>query len=264
MTGRLSTKVALISGAARGMGASHARVFVEQGASVVVADLLADEAEALAASLGPAAVAATLDVTDESSWRAAVTLAEERFGGLDILVNNAGIVTSSPIESTPLAEYRKVIEVNQFGVFLGMQAAIGAMRRRGGGSIVNIASIDGMVAMANVASYISSKFAVRGLTKTAALELAVDAIRVNAICPGAIDTTMTAARTLPDGSTIDPKVGLARVPLGRVGTPREVSLLAVYLASDESSFCTGSDFVIDGGWLSGPMEQMAPILGSGA
>jgi 3alpha(or 20beta)-hydroxysteroid dehydrogenase len=148
--------------------------------------------------------------------------------------------------------------VNLFGVFLGMRAAVPAMRRRGGGSIVNVASIDGFVALPNVASYNASKFGVRGLTKTGAVELGAHGIRVNAICPGAIDTPMTAPRTAPDGQVIDPKDSLGNVPLGRVGTTREVSLLAVYLASDESTFCTGGDFVIDGGWIAGPMEASLP------
>jgi 3alpha(or 20beta)-hydroxysteroid dehydrogenase len=255
---RLRGKVALITGAAQGMGASHATVFVEEGAAVVVGDVRDDAGKALAEQLGPRAAFCHLDVTDESSWDDAVAFTERTFGGLDVLVSNAGIVRSAPIESTDFADFRTVIEVNLFGVFLGMRAAVPAMRRRGGGSIVNVASIDGFVALPNVASYNASKFGVRGLTKTGAVELGAHGIRVNAICPGAIDTPMTAPRTGPDGQVIDPKDSLGNVPLGRVGTTREVSLLAVYLASDESTFCTGGDFVIDGGWIAGPMEASLP------
>jgi 3alpha(or 20beta)-hydroxysteroid dehydrogenase len=261
MADRLAGKVALITGAAQGMGASHATVFVEEGASVVVADVQDDAAKALAERLGERAAACHLDVTDESSWADAVAFAERTFGGLDALVANAGIVRSAPIESTSLADFRSVIDVNLVGVFLGMRAVVPAMRRRGGGSIVNVASIDGFVALPNVASYNASKFGVRGLTKTGAVELGAAGIRVNAICPGAIDTPMTAPRQTAVG-TIDPKASLTNVPLGRVGSPREVSLLAVYLASDESSFCTGGDFVIDGGWIAGPLEASLPPIRS--
>jgi 3alpha(or 20beta)-hydroxysteroid dehydrogenase len=254
---RLAGKVALVTGAAQGMGASHAAVFVEEGASVVIGDVQDDAATALAERLGERAAAVHLDVTDEGSWTDAVAVAERTFGGLDVLVANAGIVRSNPIESTPLAEFRSVIDVNLIGVFLGMRSVVPAMRRRGGGSIVNIASIDGFVALPNVASYNASKFGVRGLTKTGAVELGAAGIRVNSICPGAIDTPMSAPR-MTAGGLIDPKEGLAKVPLGRVGSPREVSLLAVYLASDESSFCTGGDFVIDGGWIAGPLESTMP------
>jgi 3alpha(or 20beta)-hydroxysteroid dehydrogenase len=254
---RLAGKVALVTGAAQGMGASHAAVFVEEGAAVVVGDVQDDAAKALADRLGERAAAVHLDVTDEDSWTDAVAFAERTFGGLDVLVANAGIVRSQPIESTSLAEFRSVIDVNLVGVFLGMRAVVPAMRRRGGGSIVNIASIDGFVALPNVASYNASKFGVRGLTKTGAVELGAAGIRVNAICPGAIDTPMSAPRMTAAGM-IDPKDSLAKVPLGRVGSTREVSLLAVYLASDESSFCTGGDFVIDGGWIAGPLESTMP------
>jgi 3alpha(or 20beta)-hydroxysteroid dehydrogenase len=257
MVDRLAGKVALVTGAAQGMGAMHAEVFVEEGASVVIGDVQDDAATALADRLGERATAVHLDVTDEGSWTDAVAHAERTFGGLDVLVANAGIVRASPIESTTLEQFRAVIDVNLVGVFLGMRAVVPAMKRRGGGSIVNVASIDGFVALPNVASYNASKFGVRGLTKTGAVELGAAGIRVNAICPGAIDTPMTAPRETAVG-TVDPKAGLANVPLRRVGSTREVALLAVYLASDESSFCTGGDFVIDGGWIAGPLEQSLP------
>ena len=246
-----------MTGAAQGMGASHATVFVEEGASVVVADVRDAAAKELASRLGERAASCHLDVTDEASWTEAVDFAERTFGGLDVLVANAGIVRAGPIESTSLADFRAVLDVNLIGVFLGMRTVVPAMKRRGGGSIVNIASIDGFVALPNVAAYNASKFGVRGLTKTGAVELGSAGIRVNSICPGAIDTPMTAPRQTAAG-TIDPKDGLANVPLGRVGSPREVSLLAVYLASDESTFCTGGDFVIDGGWIAGPLESSLP------
>lgn len=249
MGGRLQGKVALVTGAARGQGEAEARLFVREGASVVVADVLDAEGEAVAKDLGAAACFVHLDVTSESDWEAAVAAAVAQFAKLDVLVNNAGIVAMAMLADTTLADYRRVIDVNQIGVFLGMRSVIAAMTAAGGGSIVNISSIDGMAGMAGMTSYVASKFAVRGMTKTAALELGPRGIRVNSVHPGLIETPM-----LHTGSA-DIDAGLAQVakrfPAGRIGTAEEVAQVSLFLASDESSYCTGAEFVVDGGLMAG-------------
>ncbi len=247
--GRLQGKVALVTGAARGQGEAEARLFVREGASVVVADVLDAEGEAVAKDLGAAACYVHLDVTSESDWEAAVAAAVAKFANLDVLVNNAGIVAMAMLADTTLADYRRVIDVNQIGVFLGMRSVIAAMTAAGGGSIVNISSIDGLAGMAGMTSYVASKFAVRGMTKTAALELGPRGIRVNSVHPGLIETPM-----LHTGAA-DIDAGLAQVakrfPVGRIGTADEVAHVSLFLASDESSYCTGTEFVVDGGLMAG-------------
>jgi len=245
--GRLDGKVAIISGAARGQGEAEAVLFAREGARVLLGDVLDGEGKAVAERIGAAALYTHLDVTDEVAWRDALALAESRFGRVDVLVNNAGIVRIAPLEETSLADYMEVIRVNQVGVFLGMRAVIPAMRRAGGGSIVNISSIDGLVGMSYGAAYVSSKFAVRGLTKTAALELGSLGIRVNSIHPGGVDTPMVR------GVGVDPQAtgAFSNVPLGRIGRPEEIARLALFLASDESSYSTGSEFIADGGLTAG-------------
>jgi 3alpha(or 20beta)-hydroxysteroid dehydrogenase len=249
--GRLEGKVALISGAARGQGAAEARLFVKEGARVVIGDVLDAQAGELVLELGEAAVDIHLDVTSESDWAAAVDLARERFVGLHVLVCNAGISPiPASITETSLDDYRRVIDVNQVGTFLGLRAAIPALRQSGGGSIVNIASVGGVQGVAGMAPYTSSKWAVRGLTRVAALELARDGIRVNAVVPGSIDTAM-----MQPGfwGSLDLRPLMAEAcPMGRVGQPEEVAELVCWLASDASSYCTGADFPIDGGYLAGP------------
>lgn len=251
--GRLDGKVALISGAARGMGTAEARLFAAEGAKVVVCDVLDAEAKAVAEEIGENALCQHLDVTDEGGWTAVVEATLAAFGQLDILVNNAGIGESAPLEETTLDSYRRVTEVNQTGVFLGMRAVVPAMTAGGGGSILNISSIDGMIGMNNLISYVASKWAVRGMTKAAAMELGPRGIRVNSIHPGFIHTSMG----IPDG--VDPAEihGLLdsytaqRAPLGRSGKPEDIAKLALFLASDESSYSTGSEFVADGGLIAG-------------
>jgi 3alpha(or 20beta)-hydroxysteroid dehydrogenase len=243
--GTLSGKVALITGAARGQGKAEATRFVQEGARVLVADVLGDEARAMADSLGDAATHVTLDVSSESSWAAAIEAAHTQFGGLDVLVNNAGILHFAPITGTSLADYRRVIDVNQVGVFLGIRAA--AKHMRDGGSIINVSSIEGLFGMPGLIAYGASKFAVRGMTKVAALELAHRGIRVNSIHPGIIDTPMI---DRPDVQAVLPTI-LAGVPLRRAGDPNEVAALTVYLASDASSYSTGAEFVVDGGLTAG-------------
>lgn len=245
--GRLDGKVALVTGAAhqRGQGAVTARMFAAEGAKVVLADVLDEQGEARAAEIGPDAAYLHLDVTQEAQWSAAVAGAEERFGKLDVLVNNAGIARAAPVAEHALEDYMAVIGVNQVGVFLGMKHAIPAMRRAGGGSIINISSIDGMSGMAWVIGYVASKWAVRGMTKTAALECAADNIRVNSIHPGFIETPLLG---LPGEMAAQL---WNHAPVGRIGQPEDVAPLSVFLASDESRFCTGSEFVVDGGLTAG-------------
>jgi 3alpha(or 20beta)-hydroxysteroid dehydrogenase len=243
--GVLDGKVALITGAARGQGKAEATRFAQEGAAVLVADILEDDAREVADGLGGAAAHVALDVCCESSWTAAIDAAYTRFGGLDVLVNNAGVLHFSPIVDTSLEDYRRVIDVNQVGVFLGMRAA--AERMRDGGSIINVSSIDGLVGMPGLVAYCASKFAVRGMTKVAALEFAARGIRVNSIHPGIIDTPMI------DHPEVQAVLGtiLADVPLRRAADPNEVAELALYLASDASSYSTGAEFVVDGGLTAG-------------
>ena len=248
MEGRFEGRVVLISGAARGMGETEARRFAAEGATVIIGDVRADEGEAVAADLGGSARFAMLDVTSEDDWERTVRAADDEFGRLDVLVNNAGIAPITPIIGGSPDDYLKVVMVNQVGVFLGMRAAAPAMKSGGrGGSIVNISSIDGIIGMPGVAGYVSSKFAVRGMTKTAALELAPYGIRVNSVHPGYIDTPMLRE---PMGDALTDK--LARtVPLGRLGTTSDIANLVLFLASDDSGYCTGSEFVVDGGVTAG-------------
>lgn len=238
---RVSGKTVIVTGGARGMGAAFARRLVSEGASVVVADVLVDEGKAVAAELGDHAVFCALDVTDESAWTAVVAEAERAFGPVSGLVNNAGIVHVDPIERLAEADYRKVIDVNQVGVFLGMKAVVPSMRRAGGGSIVNISSIGGIIAFSNILGYVASKWAVRGMTKAAAQEFGADGIRVNSVHPGVVATEMTADSDRSHSMVHDQ-------PLPRAAAPGELANLVLFLISDEAGFCTGSEFVADGGY----------------
>jgi 3alpha(or 20beta)-hydroxysteroid dehydrogenase len=251
MAGDLDGKVALISGGARGMGAEEARLFVSQGARVVIGDVLDEEGEATAAALGDAVEYVHLDVTREEDWQAAVAKAEGHFGQLDVLVNNAGILRFGMLEQTELEEYELVIRINQTGVFLGMKTAAPAMRRAGAGSIVNISSMAGMKGIGGAVAYTASKFAVRGMTKTAAIELGSAGIRVNSVHPGGIETPMTT----PVGASSDPEEQQYSYPIPRIGRPEEVAQLVLWLASDKSSYSTGSEFMVDGGDSAGSMPE---------
>jgi len=244
---RLEGKVALISGGARGMGAEEALLFAREGAKVVIADVL-DEGRDIAAQIGGGqAIFARLDVTNEGNWQRAVSLAEEVYKQLDILVNNAGVSAVGGIEDTTEEEWDRVMSVNAKGVFLGTKYAIPAMQRAGGGSIINISSQLGIVAMSESSpQYIASKGAVRLLTKSTAIQYAADGIRCNSVHPGPIVTPMT------DFRRSDPAVRelmTSRIPLGRYGEAIDVAYGVLYLASDEASFVTGSELVIDGGWV---------------
>jgi NAD(P)-dependent dehydrogenase (short-subunit alcohol dehydrogenase family) len=246
---RLEGKVALISGGARGMGAEAGRLFAKEGAKVVLGDVLETEGKTTVEEIRAAGGEATfvrLDVTSESDWAGAVTEAERWYGKLNVLVNNAGIGGGNRIEDTTLADWERIMAVNSTGVFLGTRAVIPAMRRAGGGSIVNLSSQLGLVGTDNSSpQYQASKGAVRLLTKATAIQYAKDGIRANSVHPGPIVTAMTERRRA------DPeqyRLTVSRIPLGRYGQPLEVALGVLYLASDEASFVTGSELVIDGGW----------------
>lgn len=246
MAGRLDGRVALISGAARGMGECEARLFAREGAKVVLGDVLEEQGQQVAREIlqdGGAATFVRLDVTAEDDWRRAVEVTEQTYGKLDVLVNNAGIVRMAPLDETNLEAWNAVINVNQTGVFLGMKYAVPAMRRAGGGSIINISSIAGIVGLPNIPAYQASKGAVCLLTKHAAIQYAKDKIRVNSVHPGRIETPMT-ANLAPERR----EMVLRLTPLGRDGKPEEVAYGVLYLASDESSFVTGAELVIDGGY----------------
>ncbi len=246
---RLSGKVALISGGARGMGAVEAELFAREGAKVVIGDVLEAEGHSTVQSIaagGGEAVFLRLDVTSEDDWKAAVDLAVTRYGKLDILVNNAGVDGASMIEDTTEAAWDRVMDINAKGVFLGTRYAIPEMRKAGGGSIINISSQLGMVGMKESSpQYQSSKGAVRLLTKSTAIQYAAEGIRANSVHPGPIVTPMTEPRR-SDPSVRE--VMESRIPLGRYGEAEEVAYGVLYLASDESSFVTGSELVVDGGW----------------
>tara|TARA_R110000787_G_scaffold9353_11_gene32791 strand:- start:3216 stop:3971 length:756 start_codon:yes stop_codon:yes gene_type:complete len=244
----LNGKVALISGAARGQGAAEAKIFAERGAKVMLCDVLDAEGEKTAAAIGAAAAYMHLDVTDEASWQAAVAATVAKFGKLNVLVNNAGIADMNVLKEMSVEQYMKTIQVNQVGVFLGMKSVAGAMKDAGGGSIINISSIAGMLGAVGGVAYCASKFAVRGMTKVAALELGPDNIRVNSIHPGGIMTRMLTDAGLTSDGANDL---FSSAPVGRIGQPEEMATLAAYLASDDSSYSTGSEFVADGGLTAG-------------
>ncbi|MFC9895316.1 glucose 1-dehydrogenase [Nocardia sp. NPDC127579] len=235
--GRLTGKVALISGGARGMGAAHARAMVAHDARVVIGDILDDDGEALAKELGDSAVYVSLDVREKQPWVDAVAEAVRRFGALNVLVNNAGIANGNLITDFELAEWQRIVDINLTGTFLGIQAAVPPMIDAGGGSIINISSVEGMRGSPGLHGYTATKFAVRGLTKSTALELAPHNIRVNSVHPGLISTPMT------EGIPAD----FLQIPMARAADPAEVANLITFLASDESSYSTGAEFVIDGG-----------------
>ena len=259
MSGRVDGKVALVTGGARGQGEAEVRLLVREGARVVFGDVLDDVGGAVAADLGDAAHYLHLDVRSEGDWTAAVGEAEARFGRLDVLVNNAGVLSLGTLtHDTTLDEYRRIIDVNQVGVFLGMRTAIPAMLRAGGGSIVNISSTNGLAGYGGSIAYTASKFAVRGMTKNAALEYGTAGIRVNSVHPGGIDTEMTRPAFV-GFSEEDAKAAYAMTPLGRIGQPDEVANLVLFLASDESSYCTGAEFVVDGGMLAGVVNPYARV-----
>ncbi|MFH9125537.1 SDR family NAD(P)-dependent oxidoreductase [Streptomyces globisporus] len=256
--GKLDGRVVVITGAARGQGEQEARLFAAEGARVVLGDVLDDQGQELAKELGEdVARYVRLDVRREEDWAAAVAVARDAFGKIDGLVNNAGLLRFNELVNTPLEEFQQVIQVNQVGTFLGIRTLAPEIEAAGGGTIVNTASCTALTGMALVGAYAATKHAILGLTRVAAIELAAKKIRVNAVCPGAVDTPMTNPSTLDPA--VDPEESRATVgalckklvPLGRIGLPEEVAKLVLFLTGDDSSYITGQPFVIDGGWLAG-------------
>lgn len=246
---KLAGKVAIVTGGARGLGGAIARLLEAEGASVVIADVLEQVGGDLAAELGDQARYQHLDVRDEENWQQVVASAEESFGPVSILVNNAGVAGFSTIEEYPLDEYMRVIEVNQVGVYLGMKSIIASMRRAGGGAIVNLSSAAGIIGTPNTLAYTASKFAVRGMTKVAAIELGPDKIRVNSVHPGAIRTDMTVDPDDDTPGSLHPSIRdfMSTMPAGRVGEPSEIAHMVLALVGDDIRYATGAEFVVDGG-----------------
>jgi len=240
VTGRLEGKVALISGGARGQGEAEARRFVAEGAKVVIGDVLEAEGKAVADSIGDDCVFVPLDVTDESSWAAAVAATEEAFGPITVLINNAGILSFGLLDRVKREEYERLLQVNVVGVLLGMQAAVPSMVKAGGGSIVNISSTSGLQGLPFVGAYGSTKWAVRGMSKSAAIDFGHRGIRVNSVHPGGIDTPMVAG-------TSGEAPYYKRLPVPRMGSADEVANAVLFLASDEASYVTGAELAVDGG-----------------
>ncbi|MET7411299.1 SDR family NAD(P)-dependent oxidoreductase [Streptomyces rubiginosohelvolus] len=260
--GKLDGRVVLVTGAARGQGEQEARLFAAEGARVVVADVLVEQGEALAKELREelgedVARFVRLDVGDEQDWAAAVAEAKDAFGKIDGLVNNAGILRFNELVNTPLAEFEQVVRVNMTGAFLGIRAVAPEIEAAGGGTIVNTSSYTGLTGMPLVGAYAATKHAVLGLTRVAAMELAGKGVRVNAVCPGAVDTAMSNPALLdPDADLATSDAALEAyyrklLPMGRIGLPEEVAALVLFLTCEDSSYITGQPFVVDGGWLAG-------------
>ena len=263
--GRLDGKVAIITGAARGMGEAEARLFAAEGARVVLADVLADEGAAVAADIGDAARFVTLDVTDEGAWLEALAYTMDVFDRPDVLVNNAGVLLPSPIRDLEVDQLHHVLDVNLVGPILGVKVVGSAMADAGRGSIVNVSSTGGLVGMSMISSYVASKWGLRGFSRAAAIELGPHGIRVNSLHPGGVTTPMVGVTGVsamveppaPGDAEPDPALAASDVqgatqPIARMGRPIEIARLALFLASDESSYCTGAEFVADGGSVAGP------------
>lgn len=248
--GKLDGKVALLTGAARGQGEAEARLFAAEGAKVVLSDVLDEPGKRVAESIGAAALYVHHDVSKEESWRETIAATVSRFGRLDVLVNNAGILHVAAIAQIELADYMRIVNVNQVGCLLGMKHAIPVMAKGGGGSILNISSTAGLEGQPGIAAYVSTKWAIRGMTKTAAIECGALGIRVNSIHPGGINTDMGKGET-KGFEQIDTEGVYRKLPLGRIGEPVEVARLALFLASDDASYCTGGEYTVDGGWMTG-------------
>jgi 3alpha(or 20beta)-hydroxysteroid dehydrogenase len=250
--GRLDGKVAIITGGARGQGESEARLFVEEGARVVIGDVLEEEGQAVANDIGADCTFVSMDVRQPASWEAAVEAAAA-YGGVTVLVNNAAVTHFESVEKTTLEDYERVIAINQVGTFLGMKSVIPTMKEKAQGSIVNVSSIDGLQAKNGIVAYAASKWAIRGMTKVAALELGHHGIRVNSLHPGGVDTIMGNPANM---DTIDDFYKDQAIP--RCGRSEDIARLALFIASDECSYSTGSEFVADGGWGAGTRLKWLP------
>jgi 3alpha(or 20beta)-hydroxysteroid dehydrogenase len=252
--GRLDGKVALVTGAAQGIGEAVARRFAAEGAMVVIGDIQTERGQALAGELGANCAFLHLDVCDLGAWEAGVAEVVGRCGRLDILVNNAGGGAGGAIDRESLADHQRILALNVTGVWAGIRSAIPAMTAHGGGSIVNISSIDGLAGVAGLSTYVATKHAVTGLTRSLALELGDRGIRVNSVHPGIIETPLVQA------SPVMPRLlkAVARQPIARMGRPEEIANAVLFFASDESSYCTGASLVVDGGHLAGPYRDPMP------
>ena len=255
MTGRLQDKVAIVTGGARGMGEATIRLFAREGAKVVIADVLEAEGQALAADIGDAAMFQRLDVSDEGSWTALVDAVIARHGRIDALVNNAAVVAFGPITDLTVAEIDRVLGINVKGTMLGLKHVGAKMCAAGRGSIVNISSVDGLRGVNSVSLYSSSKWAVRGFTKSAALEFGHQGVRVNSVHPGGVNTAMGNPQALEGDAK---NYGFERVPLQRIGEPEEIAAASLFLCSDEASYICGAELAVDGGWAAGYYHHYLP------
>jgi 3alpha(or 20beta)-hydroxysteroid dehydrogenase len=249
--GRLDSKVALITGGSRGLGAATAQLFVEEGAKVVIADIRPGEGKALADQLGEGAHFAELDVTSEEGWSTVVADTLANLGSLDILVNSAGILTIAPLMTSTTEEYQRVTQVNQYGTYLGMRAVLPSMVEAGKGSIVNVSSIDGVSGMPGMALYSATKHAVVGLTRSVSQEVAALGVRVNAVCPGLMPTPMVLEADLSALGDVDLGAIVNQIPMKRPSDVREVAECVAFLGSDAASYVTGIELLVDGGWHAG-------------
>lgn len=254
--GRLDGKVAIVTGGAQGMGEATVKQFVAAGAKVVIADILDEKGQALADSLGENACFEHLDVSLESDWARVVKAAQQRFGKLNVLINNAGILHVASLVDTTADDYLRVAKINQLGPLLGMKAVVEPMKQAGSGSIVNISSFEGLQAKNGLTAYVASKWALRGMTKSAAIELGRYNIRVNSVHPGGVHTPMSGATSAVP--TEQDNAIYAHHPIPRVGLPDEIAAISLFLATDEASYTTGSEIVADGGWNAGLMFDLLP------
>ena len=253
--GRLSGKVAIVSGAAQGMGAATARLFAAEGAKVVLGDVLVEKGQAVAAEIGEAALFQKLDVRSEEDWQATVAAAVERFGKLDILINNAAVLHFAGADTMAKEDAERVLGINVIGTMMGVKHAVPALKANGGGAIVNISSVDGLRGCNGLSAYTASKWAVRGISKSYAFEFGPAGIRVVSIHPGGVNTAMAN----PDA--VDIQVlnrGFAKVPLQRMGQPEEIARAALFACSDDASYITGAEIAVDGGWTAGYYERALP------
>jgi 3alpha(or 20beta)-hydroxysteroid dehydrogenase len=255
MTGRLQDKVAIVTGGARGMGAATSRLFAAEGAHVVIADVLEEDGAALAAELGGTAMFQRLDVSDEAAWTALVDAVMARHGRIDALVNNAAVVMFAPIVELTAEQIDRVLGINVKGAILGLKHVGARMCAAGRGAIVNISSVDGLRGANSLSLYSSSKWAVRGLTKTAALEFGHQGVRVNSVHPGGVNTVMGNPQGLEGAAK---NVGYERVPLQRIGEPNEIAAASLFLCSDDASYVTGAELAVDGGWAAGYYHHYLP------